>query len=87
MIPDVSSNIIKKEKHNSQTRLLAATLAFKLLWKFGQGTTQRNMQELFDVRPKQLALCITGCKYLGGTDRRARKQRASGEEPSTSAQQ
>ena len=43
MIPDASSDIIKKEKHNSPTRLLAATLAFKLLRKFGQGTTQRNM--------------------------------------------
>ena len=86
MIPDASSDIIKKENHNSPTRLLAATLAFKLLRRFGKGTTQRNMQELFDVRPKQLALCITGHKYLGGTDRWARKRRASGEEPSTSVQ-
>ena len=86
MIPDASSDIMKKENHNSPTRLLAATLAFKLLRRFGQGTTQRNMQELFNIRPKQLALCITGCKYLGGTNRRAKKQRASGEELSTSAQ-
>ena len=87
MIPDLSSDIMKKEKQNSPTRLLAATLAFQLLKKFGQGMTQRNMHELYDVRPKQLALCITGRKYLGGTDRRARKRRASGEEPSTSTQQ
>ena len=73
MIPDASSDIIKKEKQNSPTRLLAATLAFQLLKRFGQGMTQRNMQELHDVRPKQLAFCITGHKYLGGTDRRARK--------------
>ena len=78
MIPDASSDIIKKEKHSSPTRNLAATLAFKLLRKFGQGTTQRNMQELFDIRPKQLALCIMGRKYLGGTDRRARKQKSIG---------
>ena len=73
MIPDASSDSIKKENHNSPTRLLAATLAFKILKRFGQGMTQRNMQELYNVRPKQLALCITGRKYLGGTDRRARK--------------
>ena len=87
MIPDPSSDIMKKEKQNSPTRLLAATLAFQLLKKFGQGTTQRNMHELYDVKPKQLALCITGRKYLGGTDRRVRKRRASGEEPFTSTQQ
>ena len=72
MIPDVSSDSIKKENHNCPTRLLAATLVFKLLKRFGQGM-QRNMQELYDVRPKQLALCIMGRKYLGVTDRRARK--------------
>ena len=87
MLPDTSSDIMNKENYNSPTRLLAATLAFKLLKRFGQGTTQRNMQELFNIRPKQLALCITGRKYLDGTDRWARKQRASGEEPSTSSQQ
>ena len=73
MIPDASSDIIKKEKQNSPTRLLAATLAFQLLKRFRQGTTQRNMHELYNVRPKQLTLCITGRKYLGGTDRQARK--------------
>ena len=73
MIPDASSDIMKKENHNSPMRLLAATLAFKLLRRFGQGTTQRNMQELFDIRPKQLALCIMGHKYLGSTKRWARK--------------
>ena len=85
MIPDPSVEIIKRESFNSPTRLLAATLAFKLLKKFGDGTKQRNMQELFNVHPKQLALCITGHKYLGGTNRLSRKQRASGEEPSTSS--
>ena len=87
MIPDASADSIKKEINNSLTRLLAATLAFQLLKRFGQGTTQKNTQELYEVKPKQVALCITGCKYLGGVDRRARKRRASSEEPSTSSQQ
>ena len=87
MIPDASAKSIRKENNNSPTRLLAATLAFHILKRFGQGTTQRNMQELYVVKPKQLALCITGRKYLGGADRHARKRRASGEEPSTSSQQ
>ena len=56
---------------------------YKLLKKFGGGTTQKEMQERYGVRPKQLALYITGRKYLGGTDRKAlvKKQRATGDEP------
>ena len=87
MIPDAAAKSIRKESGNSPTRLLAATLAFHILKRFGQGTTQRNMQELYEVKPKQMALCITGRKYLGGAERRTRKRRASGEEPSTSSQQ
>ena len=87
MIPDASAEIIKKENNNSPTRLLAATLAFLILKRFGQGMTQWNTQELYEIKPKQMALCITGRKYLGGAERCARKQRASGEEPSTSSQQ
>ena len=86
MIVDPTVNIMKWENFNSPTCLLAATLAFKLLKKFGNGAIQRNMQEMFHIRPKQLALCITGCKYLGGTDRLSRKCRASGKEPSTGTQ-
>ena len=87
MIPDAAAKSIRKESSNSPTRLLVATLAFHILKRFGQGTTQRNMQELYEVKPKQMALCITGRKYLGGAERCTRKRKASGEEPSTSSQQ
>ena len=41
------------------------------------------MQAKYAVRAKQLAACLTGRKYLGGTDRKAsRKHKASGEEAS-----
>ena len=87
MTPDPSADAMKTESFNSPTCLLAATLAFKLLKRFGEGATQRNMQEAFNICPKQLALCIPGHKYLGGTDRLSRMWRASGEEPSTSSKQ
>ena len=76
MIPDAAAESIRKESGNSPTRLLAATLAFHILKRFGQGTTQRNMQELYEVKPKQMALCITGRKYLGGAERCTRKRKA-----------
>ena len=43
------------------------------------------MQAKYIIRVKKLAACLTGRKYLGGTDWKAsRKQKASGEEASTS---
>ena len=71
--PDVKSHYIRKEKVNSHTWLLAATFTFKIINKFGSRVTQRRMQELYEVKAKQLATCITGCKYLGGAEKRARK--------------
>ena len=92
LAPDPMAPLLKKEKTNSATCLLAATYSFKILNKFGGGTTQRQIQEEYQVKPKQLALCLTRKKYMGGSDRKAiaRKRRASDEpdepEPSTSSQ-
>ena len=86
--PDASSHPIRKEEANSPTHLLAATFAFKIINKFGGGTTQRKMHEVYNVKAKQLATCITGRKYLGGTEKKAQKWKLSGdgEQPSTSAE-
>ena len=86
--PDPNAPQFKKEKINSPRRLLAATYTFKIVNTFGGGTTQTQMQMRYSVKAKQLAACLTGHKYLGGTERKAaRKCRLSGEEPSTSSQQ
>ena len=81
MTPAPSSELLKKEKINSPFRLVAATLAFKILNKFTSGTTQKKMQERYDVRPKQLALYLTGRRHLGGSNR---KRRLSGQEEGAS---
>ena len=49
MTPAPSSEILKKEKINSPLRLVAATLAFKILNKFTSGTTQKKIQDRYDV--------------------------------------
>ena len=84
--PDATSHHIKKEKANSPTHLLAVTFAFKMINKFGGGMMQRKMQEIYEVKAKQLGTCITGHKYLGGVEERAQKHTVSeeGEQPSTS---
>ena len=86
--PDASFHIIRKEEANSPTCLLAAAFAFKIINKFGGGTTQRKMQEIYNIKAKQLATCITGHKYLGGTEKKDQKRKLSGEgeQPSTSNQ-
>ena len=92
LAPDPMAPLLRKEKTNSPTRLLAATYSFKILNKFGGGATQKQMQEEYQVKAKQLALCLTRKKYLGGSDRKAiaRKRWASDEqdkpEPSMSTQ-
>ena len=81
LTPSPSSELIKKEKENSPFRLIAATLAFKIMNKFTTGTSQRKMHERYHVKPKQLALYLTGRRYLGGSDR---KRRLSEQEEGTS---
>ena len=81
MTPAPSSELLKKEKVNSPFRLMAATLAFKILNNFTSCTTQKKIQERYDVKPKQLALYLTGRRYLGGSDR---KRRLSGQEEGAS---
>ena len=79
MIPTATSGRLLQERPNSMMRLLAATMSLKILNRFADGTTQQELQQTYGVRPKQLALCITGRKYMGGSDRRTfeRKQGAS----------
>ena len=87
MFPDPNAPRLKKEKINSPSRLLAATYTFKVTNKFGKGTMQRGIQEHYQVKAKQLAVCVTGRKYLGGTDKKSvsRKRKAQDNEtgPST----
>ena len=68
--PDTSFHAIRKEEANSPTRLLVAAFAFKIINKFGGSTTQRRMQEIYNIKAKHLAMCITGGKYLGGTKKK-----------------
>ena len=54
LAPDAQATLLQREKPNSPTRLLAATYAYKILNRFGSGTTQRGLQETYQVKAKQL---------------------------------
>ena len=88
MMADLNTGILAKDKINSLTCLLAAAFSYRVLKKFRGGVMQCKIQEQFGVRPKPLATCLTGRKYLSGMDQNAlsRKCKASddGSWPSTS---
>ena len=79
MVLDPASKTITKEKINSPMHLLAATFMYKVLYKFADGVTQCKIQEMYFIRPKQLAAYMTSSKYMDGTDRKvwARKRKIS----------
>ena len=70
MIPDPASKSLRDKRVNSPTRLLVAAWSFRVINLYSKGTTQKKMQEVYSIKAKQLAACITGRKYLGGTDRK-----------------
>ena len=86
LTPDPQGTLLQREKPNSATRLLAATYTYKILNKFGPGTTQRGLQEIYQVKAKQLATCITGRKYLGGADHKRKSSGAPSSKKPTSSQ-
>ena len=84
MAPNPNVKDLLKEKENSSTHLLVATFAYKLLHKFSDGGTQQDMQKKYNIKAKQLGMCIMDRKYMGGSDHKTtRKRKASGEEAST----
>ena len=82
-----TSGRLSQERPNSMTRLLATMMTFKVLNRFRDGMTQQELQQMYRVRPKQLALCIRGRKYMDGSDRKTfeRKWRALGDDSRASS--
>ena len=73
--PRENAKELQQEPHYSPTRLLAATMAPIINKNFGRSVMMSELQWQFIVRPKQLSLCITGRKYMGGSDRKAQLKR------------
>ena len=65
MIPDPDTTELGMKCINGPNQLPATTFAYRILKMFMEGTMQRALQEMFQVKAKQLTLCITGRHYLG----------------------
>ena len=71
MILNLKEKTFVKEAHYNSTHLLAATVAFYVDRSFRKSCSIKEVWEWFIVQMKQLSLCITGRKYLGGSERKA----------------
>ena len=70
MVPNPKEKAFIKEVHFNSIWLLATTLAFYIDRSFGKLCTMKEVREHFIVWTKQLSLCITGRKYLSGSERK-----------------
>ena len=78
LTPDPMTEAMRHENINSPTHLLAATLAYKILKKFRAGTTQKEMQERYRVRPKQLAFLYNWEKIPRGHGQKGPSEKTQG---------
>ena len=78
MTLDPMMEAMRHQNINSLTRLLAATLAYKLLKKFGAGTTQKEMQERYGVRPQTISLLYNGKKIPRGHGQNVNRKKMQG---------
>ena len=62
---------LKHEPKSSPTKLLAGVIYYLVCKNFGGGCTQTLVVNNFDLKNKNVALCITGQKYLGGKDKQS----------------
>lgn len=69
MTSNPNTDDIAKEWVDSPTCLLTAMFTCKILRRFGNGTTQWDIQEEFNVRPKQLStLLLVGSIWVAPTE-------------------
>ena len=73
LLPHGDQPILKKEPDNNLTRLIAAVLFLKLKKKLLNEGTQREMEEYCTVNGKQLSKLLTSRCYLGGKDRKSKR--------------
>ena len=71
LLPSPEAETLKRETVSSSTRLLARIIYFQIKKHLGGGCTQIYATTKFGLKPKMVALCLTGRKYLGGRDKKS----------------
>ena len=66
---------LRKEARNSTRKLIAALVYLKFKKHYLNEGTQVETAENFDVKTKALSKLLSGCKYLGGKDKKTMGKR------------
>ena len=77
LLPNPEADSLKRENKSSPTKLLAGIIYYLIRKNFGGGCTQTLIVNHFNIKPKNVALCVMGRKYLGGKDRQAATEHRS----------
>ena len=60
LLPNPDADSLKREDKSSPTKLLAGIIYFLIKKNFGGGCTQTLIINHFNIKPKNVALCVTG---------------------------
>ena len=88
LLPNPDADSLKRESASSPTLLLVGIIYYQIKKNLGGGCTQLVLTSKFGLKPKIVALCLTGKKYRGGKDTKKPMKRKATDSPvaSTSRQ-
>ena len=66
VLPNLDADSLKRESASSPTLLLVGIIYYQIKKNLGGGCTQLVLTSKFGLKPKIVALCLTGKKYRGG---------------------
>ena len=71
LLPNPMAESLKCKPKSSPTILLVGVIYYQVRKNFGGGCMQTLVVNNFDLKAKNVALCITGWKYLGSKDKQS----------------
>ena len=85
LLPNPNADSLKRESAMSPTLLLAGIVFYQIKKSLGGGCTQTLITSKFSLKPKVVAMCLTGRKYRGGKDsKKGTKHKAPDDGPKAS---
>ena len=81
LLPNLNADSLKRESASSPTLLLAGIIYYQIKKNMGGGCMQIVITSKFGLKPKIIALCLTGKKYQGGKDTKKGTKRKAPDSP------
>ena len=84
LLPNPEADSLKRESASSPTLLLMGIIYYQIKKNLGGGCTQLILTSKLGLKPKIIALCLTGKKYRGGKDTIKATKRKATDSPAAS---